>query len=502
MAQDADAAECVAVAVVFRHGARGLVRSSADGLRSHAPAGAEPGAHACASWSADDMEHITTVGTEQMRQLGRWLGLKYLPRTAGSPDRLAREFLAVPPKWRSSIVPRVVESGHAVLEGLRETLPPGSPLPTAPAPYACDDEADFVYRNWHRDADYMAATRALRTSEGMVSAALKARRELEGLYGALCGVVQAEAAAVAAAASAASSSPSLSAAAADAVAAEMEGATVTLDGLAAADGDAIADALDRDPDEQALARQLYQATYVKELWDCEAHWPATATALRNGLIAPGDCSASSSADTVNACTPGGVKAALLRRLGRDGEAFMRRAARWVWEQRFLASPITAKPFAGAMGGAVVAEILGDLAAAAAAAAASSGGAPPPPRVALYSAHDYTLLSILGALKVAKHPGGGSGSSSDGCIGFGSFMVVEAWRPAAAGHASRTGVRGAHPGVWVTVRFLPDPFPRARDGYPTDLVTSDLAPVVDGASLDGLLALADRWPKWTPQAPRA
>lgn len=532
--------ECVGVAVCFRHGARGLVSTSAASLRGH-----EPGdAHACSprAWADSEMEHLSAVGDEQMRQLGRWVGRRLVPRLAGGAAR-AGAWAARGVKWRSSPVPRVVDSGRAALEGLVEEGPfRGAAVPSAPQAYRDASEAEFVFRNWHADPAFLAATRELRRSDGLKQAALKVRSELDALWGALAGrpppaaaagrgvSVDVEGGPPPAAAAGGAPSPRT----AEAVAAELAGAAATLRGIAADDapspspspraaasaavtggagaGDEAGAAApgagaEEEDDDDALARRLYQTTYVSELWACEANWPATAVAIRNGLLAPGGDSNGQSAATATVAgplPPGGVKATLLRRLSPASEAFMRATARWVWEQRFLASPFT-KAFGPAIGGALVAEMLGDLAAAASVGggglAGSSGsgggcGGGGAPLLSLYSAHDYSLLSMLAALKVARHP--------DRCVGFGAFIVLEAWRDGGGGSSGAPGVvphaaagpRSRHPGVSVTARICVEPFPCARDGRPSELHPEDCAVLFEGVSLDSLLELAARtFPRW-------
>lgn len=471
--------ECVGVAICFRHGSRGLVSSSASTLRKYD----NNDQHALNErlWDSSEMEHLTEVGRAQMSNLGRYFGAKLLPRTASGA---LEDFKARPVKWRSSLVPRVIESGKCAMGGLRETTG-ASGIPSEPQPYSSNAEAEFTLRNWHVHEGYVAATAQLRTCDSMKSAALKVRQELDDLYGALTGKLPPGAPV-----------PAITPRTAESVATELAGAAVTLNGIAA-DDNAIAEALDNDEDDDALARRLFQSTYICELWACESNWPATAVALSNGLIAPGD-RAYGGGETFGA-TPAGplaagsVKATLLRRLSPENEAFMRKAARWVWEQRFLASPLT-KPFGPTIGGALVREMLEDLAAATTALGAARdgrGGDRSVPRLALYSAHDYSLLSMLAALKVSAHP--------DKCVGFGSFIVLEAWRDAGAAGATGAAAsgRGRFPGVSVTARMCTEPFPYAREGRPAELCAADTAVLFEGVSLESLLEMAQRWPAYVP-----
>jgi len=433
---------CLGVILIHRHGARGLVRSSAASLCAH---GSRASGNAAAGWAEAELEEMTTVGTEQMRQLGRWLALRYLPGVGGGTGGAAR-LLREPPKWRSSLTPRVVQSGSALLEALSEALP-GTCVPSTPAPYRSDAETDNVFRSWHSDESYLAAIRALRGSEGMASAALKGRKELDALYAILLG------------------------------AASPEEVGVPLDGN----------------DDAALGRRLFQITYLVELLSCEMHWPATAAALRNGLVTracneegAGAFASGSSSSAPPASemppppSPGCVKATLLRRLSPAREAWLRGAARWVWEQRFLTSTLT-RPFGGVLGGAIVAEALADLTAAALAAGSSGGGGGGgggTPTLAIYSAHDYTLLAILAALRCARHP--------EECIGFGAFITMELWRPAGA-----LGTSGAY----VNIKMCADPFASAAEGNPTSLSTAGMHTVCDGVALGALNDMARKWPAW-------
>ena len=444
--------ECVGVVFIHRHGARGVVGST---LRKLLSVGAHAGGNAASGWAVDELEEMTPVGLEQMRELGRWLALRYLPGLGcGSASR----FVQAPPKWRSSTTKRVVDSGSALMTALAEALPSVA-VPSAPAPYRSDAEVDFVFRNWHTDGGYLSAIRELRESAGMAAAAVKVRSELDALYGALLGAA-----------------PSLE-----------EGA------LHDSTGDA------------ALGRRLFQCTYLLELLSCEMYWPATAAALRNGLVArpsdveeaalmppaagrgagatvgvagpPTSCIGGGGHDATSSSTPPGrLKANLLRRLSPQREQWLRSTARWVWEQRFLASTLT-RPFGGVLGGAIVAEALVDLGAA----AAVDRVVPGVPTLSVYSAHDYTLLSILAALRVAHHPAA--------CIEFGAFIAFELWRP-----IGEKGTTGAS----VTIRMCADPFSSAREGLPTALSTAGMHTVCEGVAFSALTNMAQKWPTWKPE----
>ena len=507
--------ECVGIAVVFRHGARGLGRSSRKFLRSHEQ---RTDSHACAAWADHELEHITSVGIEQMRQLGLYVGSEYVPRIL--TPAAVEAVRSTSPVWRSSIVERVRESGRAFLSGLSDGLP-GIPVPSAPKEYSCDDETDFLFRNWCRDSRWLDAIDQLRASDEIRSAAVAQREELISLYTALTGA--------AAEATAAGSDEDVAAALRGIASSKDEradeGRSCSLEGGSATDADrTISGAVligGPSDDDDDLALKLFHTTYMKELLDCERHWPATAAALgsTSGISKPSPRLNDGSAAADDGS---GVKCALHSRLSPVDEAFLCRSANWVWERRFLSSPIT-QQYRGLVGGPLVREVLQHLLASASASAASSfaasSAAPAPSLLSLFSLHDYTLFSMLGALRMPHLPATP--------MGFGGFLLFECWRDAPAGTdtapAAAGGIAGAaaadiearHPGLSVTLKACLDPFPLARNGSPTQLCVSLAGPEALGdppsaagtgtglqtlferVSMASLLSLAQAWPVWAP-----
>ena len=441
MAMESEAKFLRSVAIVFRHGSRGFTQSSRTALLKHGSASPQ---HACLEWSDAELEHITEVGSAQMRALGGWFATRFA-RTVKTRK------IGAPLKWRSSLTPRVVESGRIFLEGAAGAgVGVFGDLPGEPSAYGSDADADAVFRNWHVDPTFLAATATVKSSEEVRTTAQSVAGPLHRLYAALSGVpaVAADTAVLPAVATCALPphlSPPPAAAAAAAASADSS---------------------------SQLAVQLFQTTYVKELFDCEVFWPETSAALRDNVA----LEAKSYTAQTDAPPVPGVKANLLSRITPGDEAFMLSAAAWVWEQRFFRHSAV-RNLGRRIGGALLQELLADCA---------TGDVP----FSAYSAHDYTLLALLAALKVPKHP--------SLCVGFGSFMLFETYEamvprappPRSSGPASSF----THRNATVTIRMCAEPFPmaRAKAGYPSDLDVTGLETVAEDVSLDSLLHLVRSW----------
>jgi hypothetical protein len=339
----------------------------------------------------------------------------------------------------------VVESGRAFLQGFS-----GGRLPhdVDPQAYDSDAAADLVFRRWYLDKDFIAATAEVRRSAEVERAAAAVSGKLDSLYSALTGEPPAQAGADTDDGSAA------------VVAAEGAEKANTLAAATAA------------PTDASLARKLFLTTYIKELLDCELNHPPTALAMANGLLRQAEPGAPAAAESLAACTVQDVKATLWSRLRPEDEAFMLASARWVWDQRFF-SHRAVRGFGKTIGGALLREVVHDLAAA----ADARGGGPP---LAVFSGHDYTILALLAALRLPSHP--------SGCIGFGSFMIFELWRDDSGAAGSGGGGSGR---LSVTVRLCTNPFPHASSGKPTELVAV-LEPVVEDVALSGLLSMVEKY----------
>ena len=398
------------VAIVFRHGARGFTGSSQAALLRYGAGSA----HACNDWAAAELEHITSVGEQQMRALGAWFGARYAPLVRNT----RRPANGVSLKWRSSLTQRVVESGAAFLAGAAASGLTDAESVGAPQSYACDAMADAIFRNWHVDPTFMSATAAVKASDEFIVAARSAAPQLASLYAALSGELVQPGEDSAPPAAAGCALP--------------PGFTTTAAAAAASDRKA----------EPPLGSRLYHVTYIKELHDCEVFWPGEPP-----------------------------KALLRSRLSPADEAFMRRAAAWVWEQRFFSHAAT-RNMGPRIGGALLSEILAD----------ASAGVP----VSVYSAHDYTLLALLAALKAPFYD----------APGFGSFLLVETYEtPRLPGDAAASSSSSPHRNKSVTVRLCSEPFPleKAKGGERAALSTEGMVTVAADVALDSLLYLVSKWP---------
>ena len=207
-----------------------------------------------------------------------------------------------------------------------------------------------------------------------------------------------------------------------------------------------------------VSSALWHMTHLHELVACEGGFEGNAAALAGGsgpppLVAP-------------SCL------ALHSRLDVEDRAAVRRFARCVWNERFFTEGQGAR-----MAGPLLRQVGEDLAAAAAAGGApgvsAAGGGQ---RLVLYSAHDYTLLSLMAAMRVAQYP--------DTLLGFGASLALEV-------------IQGV-PGPTVRAVLSPDPFPYGSAGRPALLSPHKACVLWEGVPLEAFLymcssAPAVEWP---------
>jgi len=82
---------------------------------------------------------------------------------------------------------------------------------------------------------------------------------------------------------------------------------------------------------------------------------------------------------------------------------------WVWSKRFFMSE-----YAESLGGRLLDELVKDF-------------TDPKSKFSVYSAHDYTILSLLAALGKDDYPG-----KPTDCLGYSSFLLFEVYKPANGG----------------------------------------------------------------------
>jgi hypothetical protein len=533
----------IGTVLVHRHGARAISNSAVVNLRAACPRSSSGAAHATDEWGEDEREYITSVGEEQMRLLGRWFCSGYLAREVPEVGRRVRAAVdggaaaaasaaaaaagaasssheptpAI--KWRSSPVQRVRDSGALFWDAFdaayASSTSPASPSPLSPflhaptpVPYPeGDSHAERVLFLCYRSGEPAGLVAEFRKSRHLERAALRVRAPLERLYEKVAG------------------GPPMAP-----PGPLPEDADYTLANAAAASsGTAVHAALDaatagpdldpsHDPEDAALAEQLWCINYLYELLCSELSWPGTAQAIANdvvvvaagageegkgkregggGTAAPAPLPQGPTGASV-AVVPN-VKNTLVARLSPSDEAFLVHAARWLWDQRYFSYP-GARAMAGKVGGALLGEIVGDLAAMAEAttraglaarkawaaeeegATAGAAGSPPLlPAASVYSAHDHTLFALLAALRAPKAP--------ERVLGYGAYLLFEL-----VAEVDPDDPTSHTPIYSVTVRVNDDPFPRAREGRPLDFEPGRARVLFDGAALDGLQALVERYVK--------
>lgn len=415
--------------IVFRHGARGPTNSGLRKLAGAFTCGRRDAAasprHAVHEWQPSELEHTTSVGDEQMRLLGKYAAQM-------TQHALPTMFSAISsgsftPTWRSSIVPRALRSGREFWAGFASVAPSDASLPTEPIPYASHAVTDAIYRPWESHAPWRAACAALSRSVTFQRAALKVRDRLERIEAAIVG-----------------GASHVESSGGDEGAVDGPFADMILDGedgpksvVRPSDADAVAG---DDADDVHLASLLYHTTYAWESLECERAWPSTALALRNGgaygVVASPRC-------------------ALTQRLSSGDAAFLQHAATWTWDQRFFGDA-GARSHALAIGGALLRQVVMEL-------------ADTTQAFTVHSAHDFSILATLAAMRVKKHP--------PGSLGFGAFLVFECWEEAApAAPASEADDSGATEArvfdparASVDVRICTQPFPHVAEGYPLHFV---------------------------------
>ena len=121
-------ASLVSVSLLHRHGSRGPGHSELKPFNSDAPLKSQ--------WKKEEEEIITTVGAQQMRELGKHFANKYL---AISPINSIENF------WRSSKSDRAMESGLELVRGINEIA--GKTI-ISESPTKYDIDADNYFRPW------------------------------------------------------------------------------------------------------------------------------------------------------------------------------------------------------------------------------------------------------------------------------------------------------------------------------------------------------------------
>lgn len=506
--------EVIGSIILMRHGARALNESAWSKLRKWRPeSGGEE--HAMDEWKHEELEHVTGVGVEQVEQLGKWYATQLIsnaPRVvasvAGGSGRV---------RWTSSPTPRVVDSGHSFIKGMRSVLGDAVPLPTEPeayppAPHMVAEAAAAAAAATAAEGDAGAATPAV------AAAAATSSGHFSGKLGTLEDAVfraflrpdhmklvtaTATSAEYAAAAAAGEAPQRL-----QAVYTAICGAPVVGSG----------------PGQHPPALALAWTYYAQDVLDCEMNDEATALGIRNGLIHlrgvnPRLPSADSSSATSAACGGGGgvaavpvpmpipgVKARMLQRLTPADATWLAAASGWVWQQRYFSFPGAAA--AGRISGAgMLRDIVADCLALATGGAvdsggsgsSSSGGSKAAP-IVLKTGHDHTIYATLAALRV-RHP-------PPRPLGFAAHIILELRRDAAvvaatataaaaaaaAAAAHKNGVGEPYRGLSLTARLCAEPFPHAATGHPTALDTSGTVLLFEELSLSSLVLLAEKSPK--------
>lgn len=485
------------VVLLLRHGARSISSSAAEALLQTSPA-AGAGLHAVDSWHPSEREAISPVGEEQVRLIGEWFATRYLPQHA--PNVLAGVHANTGLKWRSSTTLRVLASGRTFLDSFSSSC--GNPHcnPSAPLHYESEEATTARFLGYRTARGYPEFLGKMRTSVEFERAALKVRAQLESIYDKLSGAGCAAAGTAAAVVAADGINADTSVPGPESMRSPVPDSSAT----AALSGDGVHGTADggidpsHDDEDTSLALKLANLYYVKEIYDCECHWASTAAAVRND-VAPATGAASNalvSASSLGreAQHPSGASIAVvsnpknvfLSRLSAADEAFINHASRWVWDQRYFSYP-GVRSFAGSLGGPVVAEMVSDLNAIAHPSGSSSSRSAVSP-LSVYTGHDHSIFGALAALKVPSAP--------SSVLGFGAYLILELWRKPASDASSTSAAAAAGTAAGfeysVTAKLNDQPFPRAREGRPTDLEPGRAVTLFEDVSLDGLMALVARY----------
>lgn len=423
--------ELVMSVVVLRHGARCLSRNAYSNLRE----GLVPDASdAIEQWKAG-LDDLSATGAEQARAFGKWMTDNYMPERA-SPA-FVRDVSEQPEQaivWHSSIVPRVVESGRACMQELLAIgrRPCWAPPALAPQPVIDETGADITdesFRPWHTDKPYREWASAWKAGTKLRSWSAKhqsvhTRLRMDAL----------------APASRADSRFEICEDDSDDVGDGSETPAPASSGGAAG----------------VRMRNAYQMTYLHEMLECERYWGPADDDERARRVESRKLAAAAAAIAGARATPHIAIAHLASAaLSQRRRSAVFEYARWVWQHRFFA------PQSRRLGSYLLAHIVSSLSAGSTPPVGSTGlGAASAVasysrcRINLYSAHDYTILTLLSALRVPAYPDMG--------IGFGAFLVFELRR-----RDTPTGSQ-----LTVDVFLNPEPFPWAHaDGTTSSFAVS-------------------------------
>jgi len=442
--------EVVASFVVFRHGARGLSANAFRSLRADEPAAAA--VPAVDQW-AHKLDDLSATGELQMHVLGEWLLGQYLSGRAGDEMRSSLLTEAGSVRWHSSPVDRVVRSGHAFLRGCRAAsrapVGPELPLPSAQdavhdADGGAGDASDAAFRPWVHNEPYRAAADEWRRGPALSGKALATSGETRRLHRA-------------ALARAAEEAPSPS----------------VQRGAAAEEDPSREDGSEdhkRSGELSPASRRLYRTTYLLEVLECERHWCPRDDEAGGGAVASEGPGAAASSSAPLRLGARGIRPVLTASLPPSRRRRVEELARFVWGGRFFSRP------ARRLGRPLLRLAVATLAAHADAAGAAAAAAPP--RLTVCSAHDYTILALLSALRVSAYPGR--------VMSFGAFVVLELRR-------SR-GAPGRAPAFTVDVLLNAEPFPHAStsrlSSRPLRLCSGGTRALVSDVPLESLAFLAE------------
>lgn len=461
------ASEVVSSVVVLRHGARAVSRNAFAALRSW-----ESGGEACGAvdqW-ARHLDRLSMTGSQQMHRLGEWLTGEYLSGRGGEEMRNA--VLSGDPAalaWFSSPVDRVVRSGSAFWAGCRAAsrVPVGRPIacPEVPAPMLRngEDASDELTRPWAHSPAYTEAMTAWKRGPQLAARASKLGKQLEVLHSRALGL---------------GSEQQLEAASPTVTDATSRPETpLRSDGSESVGVGSL----------EAGPLRLYQTTYLLEVMECERYWTAQDDdkAVAGAAPEPGGGDSAVAAGSGADARPATLPRSVLPRMGASlwprQHHSVAELSRWVWEARFfskqaagLGRPLLGRVF-GWLGDAAAAS---SVAAAGPAGAGSAGGAgalPNAARITTVSAHDYTLLSLLAALRVGSYP--------SRVVAFCAFLLFELrrWKPLAGSGETETR--------WTIDVYLntePFPFARGPEGGPkaaTQLSTAHMERIISDLPLE-------------------
>jgi hypothetical protein len=362
--------ELIFSSFIIRHGARGPTRkalylsvgeTSAQRKKRNKPNSEEHPAHGDVSalWAVDELDALTSVGADQLVSVGIFFAnyLRQHPELLTSSSCAAPTKMKMKMKLRRSERPRVIASSKSFIQGYNHEIAAGSSsrrVELQYEPHASLAENVAVFRSW-TGTEYNKDIAEMKSSELYQKKGEEMGFMLDATVGKACG-----------------------------------------------------------PWAQHMSRagQLNLTTYLHEVLGCEEYSPNPKQRGQGSLT---EMFHRNNDDTTTTCN--NTMKDIVKDTNIDSREGLRQLARWSFDQRFINRSTMGEKWGMTIGGDLLREIEGDFETSNANPnAMMKKGGNAGHNVSVYVGHDYTILALMAALGIQKHP--------PDIMGFGAFAIME------------------------------------------------------------------------------